>query len=123
MNIHPDDREMFDNLRRRGFKTAAHLGIEVREIEPKRRPLHGTSYGMAYMDERRIAIVVRWRQYADMGGDWYKNRLPDGVIIDTLVHELAHLMARQRHGRSIRMHGPEFKGCMGEIKEVFEAIG
>lgn len=122
MNIHPDDREVFDNLCRRGFKTAARLGIEVDVIEPKRRPLCGTSYGVAYMGERRIAIVVRWRQYADMGGGWYKNRLPDDVIIDTLIHELAHLMARQRYGAKIKMHGSEFKGCMGEIKEVFETI-
>ena len=37
---------------------------------------------------------------------------PDGLLQEVLCHEMAHLAARELHGRNVRPHGPEWKALM-----------
>src|SRR5574337_1256453 len=122
MLIHSDDRKLFEEVYKKGMAAAAHLGIEVNVIEPKRRPVAGTSYGVCYIAEKQVSIVLRFKNRTSDGGTWMFDPLDRESVLDTLSHELAHLMAHQRYGNEIRMHGSEFKGCMAEIQEVVKTL-
>jgi predicted SprT family Zn-dependent metalloprotease len=37
------------------------------------------------------------------------------ALLDTLLHEIAHAITRQRHGKNIKGHGPEWKKVCIEI--------
>ncbi len=41
----------------------------------------------------------------------------------TLVHEIAHLLAHERHGRRIKPHGEEWKNCFKELMRPVMRLG
>jgi len=58
------------------------------------------SLGRCYPDRRSIRISS------------YLESAPDGLLQEVLCHEMAHLAARELHGRKARPHGPEWKALM-----------
>lgn len=111
---HPDDVEYFEQLRALGEKVAAAAGIRCDVIEPKRRP--GGVWGVAYVNERRIGIEVRFKAYAYDGGEWAPMRHSHDENVETLAHELAHLLEYQRYGST--GHTPRFKAIERELVEL-----
>jgi SprT protein len=53
------------------------------------------SLGRCYPDRRLIRISSHLQS------------APDGLLQEVLCHEMAHLAARELHGRNVRPHGPE----------------
>ncbi len=65
------------------------------------KPLR-VSAGKAYLAEHAISlssIVLNTRQR----------------VLDTLIHEYAHLLAYERHGRKAANHGPHWRAVMAEL--------
>jgi len=58
------------------------------------------SLGRCYPDRRLIRISS------------HLEGAPDGLLHEVLCHEMAHLAARELHGRNVRPHGPEWKALM-----------
>src|SRR5690606_16088725 len=111
---HPDDVQYFERLRALGDQVAARAGIRCDVIEPKRRP--GGARGNAYVHERRITIEVRFKAYVYDGGEWAPRRHPHDENVETLAHELAHLLEHQRHGST--GHTPRFRAIERELVEM-----
>jgi len=80
---------------------------DVPHLEAKSRiewsPRLTWSLGRCYPDKRliRIASYLKGLEGA-----------PDGLLQEVLCHEMAHLAARELHGRNARPHGPEWKALM-----------
>ncbi len=58
------------------------------------------SLGRCYPDKRLIRIAS------------HLEAAPDRLLQEVLCHEMAHLAARELHGRNVRPHGPEWKALM-----------
>ena len=58
------------------------------------------SVGRCYPTERLITLASPLR---DLGQD---------DVLEVLCHELAHLVAYEKHGRMIKPHGPEWRALM-----------
>ncbi len=86
MLIHDDDVATLDKLVSLGLRAATKFRLQLCTIEPKRRPSSNGAFGLCYIDEGRVSIVLRYRD----GGQWWKNSLTWREVENTLVHELAH---------------------------------
>jgi predicted metal-dependent hydrolase len=53
------------------------------------------SLGRCYPDRRLVRISA------------HLETATDGLLLEVLCHEMAHLAARELHGRNVRPHGPE----------------
>ena len=68
---------------------------------------------------------VEWRPYrVSAGMAYYKLNLiglssivltTESMVVDTLIHEYAHLLAYERHGRRGANHGPAWQAAMTEL--------
>jgi SprT-like family len=76
----------------------------VPHLEAKSRiewsPRLTRSLGRCYPDKRLIRMAS------------YLESAPDGLLQEVLCHEMAHLAARELHGRNVRPHGPDWKALM-----------
>lgn len=88
-NLHQDDRAVWDRLVAHAAALADRYKLHVQTVEPKRRPHPGGHTGICYVDEARIAIVLRFRE----GKRWFAHPREYTQIRATLAHELAHLVA------------------------------
>ena len=61
------------------------------------------SLGRCYPERRLIRLAA------------FLEESENALLEEVLCHELAHLAARELHGRHIRPHGSEWKGCRSYI--------
>ena len=87
---------------------AKRFGLQLLEVEAKKRPSPCAAMGICYYNDRKISIVFRYRNAKRDGWKWWRSRLPEHEIFETIAHELAHL----RHPN----HGKDFKALESEIK-------
>lgn len=69
--------------------------------------LKGQKAGVAHLDENRLRFNLQMYQ---------ENR--DDFLIQTVAHEVAHLVAHQLFGPSIRPHGEEWQLIMRGVYEL-----
>jgi hypothetical protein len=110
--LHTDDTEYFERIRRLAFSAARAHGLALAVCEPKRRP--NGAYGLCYVRERRIAVLVREKRYADEGGAWFTRRFDHATVLDTVAHELAHL--------TYANHSAQHKALTAAILRTIEAL-
>jgi hypothetical protein len=91
MTLHPDDVDLWDKASQFAINVASRFGFDLRIVEPKRRPTADGAYGLCYVWERRIAVVIRFRDLQRNGGQWWKKPLPWKDIENTIIHEICHL--------------------------------
>lgn len=116
--LHEDDIKYFDKIKTIGLKVAEMFDINVKIIEPKRRP--SGAYGLACCEESRISILIREKAFMYDGGAWSTKRLPDREVKHTLGHELAHLLEYQRYGKT--NHGERFRGIESMLVEAVNKV-
>ena len=90
--LHPDDIELFKRARLVAYSLASICGADLREVEPKRRPLADGADGLCYVAEHKISIAFRYKHRASEGGCWYKHPIKWLCITQTVAHEIAHLI-------------------------------
>jgi len=120
--LHPDDCEIFNRAETLAFWLADCIQEDLKVFEHKRRPHDGGALGICYVNEKRIAIVVRFKYGADMklwgepekANKWHRHRLPDNEIFRTVAHEVAHLVHPN--------HSQEFKELEARLWEYAKQL-
>ena len=107
VGLHSDDFALWGEVSRITREGARLFDLPLVCVEPKRRP--NGAHGLCYVDEGRIAILLRERMLMSNGGRWAAKPLPFDGIVATIAHELAHL----KHAN----HGAEFRA----LEKVFHA--
>lgn len=90
---HPEDVGLLMELQEAGLAAAEMFDLPLKVIEHKRRPNRGGSLGVCYISERRIGIVIRYRE----GQNWDPVRIPEINMWDALAQQLAYLRIPQHH--------------------------
>lgn len=88
--LHPDDIEMFEYIRKVSFLTSVDLGLNLKEVVAKRRPLCQHT-GICYHEERIIRIAVRSANKCGANPKWWAKRNATYDSIWVTCHELSHL--------------------------------
>jgi len=104
--LHPDDKEIFGKCVELAHRLAGYLNLTC-TIEPKRRPNADGAFGLCYHEEKRISVVLRFKDSQRNGGRWWDTRLSDKDIFETVAHEVAHLVHPN--------HGANFKKLEAEL--------
>lgn len=110
--LHPDDIDYWAHIALLARLAGKHFDLDLRAVEPKRRP--STGEGLCYVDQRRISIAVRDKATADFGGEWASKRYPHVRVLDTVAHELAHLVYRD-HGSNHQAFSASILGYLLEV--------
>jgi predicted metal-dependent hydrolase len=100
-NLHPDDFALYCEAVRLAKRLASSIGKEIKIFEAKRRPAPCSAIGLCYYKEKRIAITFRYRHYKQDGGRWWPQPLEKKTIMETVAHEVAHLV-HPDHGKEFR---------------------
>ena len=96
--IHQDDLKSFRIACDLAHELAKYCGASIAVFEAKRRPLATGTEGISYCNEKRIAIAFRFKQPQSEGGEWFKNPIPLKMVLETVAHEVAHLI-HPNHGK------------------------
>jgi len=85
---------------------------------------------MAYLDQHKVHLTIA-RERKSILGD-YRHRthaanhrisvngnLNKFSFLITLLHEIAHLLTFEQHGRSVQAHGREWKNIFGQLLQQF----
>lgn len=110
--LHPNDRELFEQATNLAYQAAKYLNVRLDAVEPKKRPFADVSTGRCYCNEYLIRITLRFKDRKSDGGKWWKNPLDTKEIMETVLHEVAHL----KHTG----HGKEFKKTEQDLLNHFQ---
>lgn len=108
---HPEDVGLLMELQEAGLAAAEFFDLPVRVIEHKRRPYNGGGRGICYISERRIGILIRYRN----GSTWDPKRVPAGMMWGALAQQLAYFRYPRHHTTRCR----EFKREVAEWIQTF----
>ena len=114
MLIHSADIEFYNQCKEYAFKLSDSIQGGLKDFEPKRRPSPGGAEGLCYTDEKRISIVFRFKNAHYDGGKWFNKPLRRYEVLETVAHEVAHLIHNN--------HGPAFKRLEKELITVINSF-
>lgn len=110
--LHEDDVEYFLSLIPIAMQAAKENGLELLEMEPKKRPQ--TGYGLCYAEQKLISVAVRDKATQAFGGQWAKGRYRHEFVLETIAHEIAHLQHQN--------HSKEFKLLESQVLETVKRL-
>lgn len=99
---HPDDQPTFDLMTKAAWDAANHFNLPLKKVEAKRRPASFSALGLCYTAEKRITATLRYRDDKQHGGKWWKKPLPVDEVLNTIAHELCHLLYKSHHCTEFR---------------------
>ena len=106
----PDcDLSLWKAVELAAWRYACLHSVPLKSVEPIRNP-GGTNNGLCYQDEGRVCITIRERR---ANGDWASVPENGLDIVDTLAHELAHLL-----DKTTELHSKRWRLEFDEIKEA-----
>jgi hypothetical protein len=103
--LHPDDVEVFHQFESLTSAAAAYFNLPLKKVEPVAYP-HRAVLGLC-SNSGRVRLRIRLKTK----GQWSQVRDHYGNIVQTIVHELAHLKEFN--------HGPEHSAL---TKKIFDYI-
>ncbi len=89
---HPDDQPIFDLMCKVAWDAASHFNLPLKTVEAKRRPATMSALGLCYVEEKRMVATIRYKDNQCDGGKWWNKPLPLDHILNTIAHELCHLL-------------------------------
>lgn len=99
-HLHPDDHELFYAVKSITREYALVFDLKLKSVKPmKLRNAEGV-VGTCSKDGQ-----IRIRLRASTDGKWDKKRDLPYQIVDTIAHELAHLLHQKHRNEWFKMHG------------------
>lgn len=97
-NLHPDDIRLWRAVERATFRLAKNAGLKLDAVRPM--PLKSCSdyYGLCLREGRKRTVFLSLRDWNRVNG--FALRPPTYVYVQTIAHEVAHLIDED--------HGPRF---------------